>query len=176
MINITRLIDKCVAELKSYDSAKYTKLAKNLLKISELSKELDELKEITKQETKELVADLFDEAEDITKTRIVKTVSFTFTLSKNPAPRNTVAYAKVLDELTEHLTPELLTKLTEIKEKYTSTTIVSPSLKVKPIEESIIPNWIKQLFAWIKNLKNWGINYDRKLNLLVKLSKNQNLI
>jgi hypothetical protein len=87
-----------------------------------------------------------------------------------------VAYAKVLDELTEHLTPELLTKLTEIKEKYTSTTIVSPSLKVKPIEESIIPNWIKQLFIWIKNLKNWGLNYDRKLNLLVKLSKNQNLI
>ncbi len=87
-----------------------------------------------------------------------------------------MAYAKVLDELTEHLTPELLTKLTEIKEKYTSTTIVSPSLKVKPIEESIIPNWIKQLFIWIKNLKNWGLNYDRKLNLLVKLSKNQNLI
>jgi hypothetical protein len=44
MISITRLIDKCVAELKSYDSAKYTRLAKNLLKISELSKELDELK------------------------------------------------------------------------------------------------------------------------------------
>lgn len=176
MIEITRLATKVIANLRSHDSAKYTKLAKNLLKISELSKEIKELETTTKAETKELIADLFDEAEDITKTRVVNTISFTFELSKNPKPTNTTKYAEVLKELEEHLTPELIEKLNELKEKYSSTTQRSPSIKVEPVQESLVPNWMKNIYSWIKSLKIWGKNYDEKLQNLEKISLKYNLI
>lgn len=165
--------DKIVAHLKSYDSAKYTNLAKKFLQIEEMEKEIKKLKEEIKDETRFLVADLF-EAEDIVRTRVVKTVSYTYTLSKNPEATTTYKYAKVLEELEKELTPELITKLNTIKESFKTVTQKAPSLKVEPnvnegIADKIKGAWgrIKEVFATIKDkFSAWGKSYDRRLEEL----------
>lgn len=165
--------EKIVAYLKSYDSARYTNLAKKFIEIEKMEKEIKKLKEEVKQETRVLVADLFD-AEDIVRTRVVKTVSYTYTLSKNPKPTETYQYAKILDALEKELTPDLINKLNVIKESFKTVVQKAPSLKVEPnVSESISDKikgvWgkLKDFFANLKNkLTSWGNSYDRKLDAL----------
>src|SRR5690606_39404420 len=115
------------AHLNSYESGRYTKLGRNLHRIERLESRIKQIKEEVKGETKELVADLFN-AEDAVRTRVVETVSFTFQLTKDPKATETVQYAKVLKELEEHLTPELIQVMESLKAKYSSTVQKSPSL------------------------------------------------
>jgi hypothetical protein len=121
-------LTKVVATLASYQSGRYTKLGRNFKRIEWLSNKIDQLKEQTKQESRELVADLFN-AEDAVATRVVETVGFTFQLTKDPKPTNTVKYAKVLEELQAHLTPELIAVMESLVEKHTSVTQKAPALK-----------------------------------------------
>jgi hypothetical protein len=151
-----------VAVLKSYNSQSYTKLAQKVERISALEAEVKQLKEEVKAETRENIADLFD-AEDAVRTRVVETVSFILTLSKDPAPTVTPKYKDILEALSSQLTPELITVLEELKQQMVTVTNKSPSLKVKSINEGKVG----QLFAHLKNLIfNWGQRYDQKLDRL----------
>ena len=167
-------ISKVVANLQSYESGRYTKLGRNLLRIERIETRIKQLKEEVKSDTKELVADLFH-ASDAAHTRVVDTVGFTFTLSKDPNPAETKKYAKILEELQEHLTPELLKVLKQIESKYTTFVQKSPSLKAvdkkdQPTEESInegIGDKLKSFFnKFLNAIKNWANNYDAKLDAL----------
>jgi hypothetical protein len=171
-------ITKVTAFLKSYDSARYTNLGRNLLKIETLTEEIKILQQETKQEARELVADLFN-AEDAAVTRVVDTVGFVFHMSKDPAPTASVSYAKVLKELEEHLTPELLNVLETLKAKHTSAPVQkAASLKATDkaapkTEESIneglgdmaakLTGFFKKLY---QDIKGWGVSYDSKLDHL----------
>ena len=151
-----------VAVLKSYNSQSYTKLAQKVERISTLETEIKQLKEEVKAETRENISDLFD-AEDAVKTRVVETVSFILTLSKDPEPTRTPKYKDILEELSNHLTPELISVLEELKKQMVTVTQKSPSLKVKPIAEGIIGS----VFAKLKELVfKWGQRYDQKLDQL----------
>jgi len=163
---------KVVAQLKSYNSQSYTKLAQKLQRVSDLEAEVKQLRKEVKQDTRELVADLFS-ADDVVRTRVVETVSFIFTLSKDPKPTETIKYASVIEELEKHLTPELIVVLNDLKEKYKSVSQREPALKVEPkeqLEETVLGDMaqkLKSYFAKFKNLiTRWGERYDDKLNAL----------
>jgi hypothetical protein len=176
-------ISKITAFLKSFDSGRYTKLGRNLLRITALETELKELKDSTKQEARELVADLFH-AEDAACTRVVDTVGFVFHMSKDPEAVGSVSYSKVLKELEDHLTPELLNVLEMLKAKHTSAPVQkAASLKatdknapVEPkteesIQEGVLAEGmfdkLKSFFGKLyQDIKAWGVSYDSKLDML----------
>jgi DNA-binding ferritin-like protein (Dps family) len=163
-------LTKVTAFLSSHDSGRYTKLGRNLQKVEALEKEIKQLKEETKQESRELVADLFN-AEDAVATRVVDTVSFVFELSKDPKETETFKYAKILEELQSSLTPELLTMLETLKAKHRSTVQKAPSLKTTDkavaTEEGInegVGDQLKGFFSkLLSQVKKWGAGYDKKL-------------
>ena len=165
-------ITKVVATLRSYDSGRYTKLGRNLLRIEQAEKDIKVLKEETKAEARELVADLFN-AEDAAMTRVVDTVSFLFEMTKDPKPTETYKYAKILEELETHMTPELLTVLETLKEKHKSVTAKAPALKAKDKEaatESLNEGMFDKLKGFFSKLyqeiKAWGVKYDSQLDAL----------
>lgn len=170
-------ITKVTAFLKSYDSARYTKLGRNLLKIDQLNEEIKTLQAETKQEARELVGDMFH-AEDAVATRVVDTVSFVFHMSKDPKASASVSYAKVLGELEAHLTPELLQVLETLKAKHTSAPVqkaasLKATDKAAQTEESIhegVGDMAAKLTGFFKKLyqdiKAWGVSYDSKLDAL----------
>jgi hypothetical protein len=159
---------KVTAKLTSYNSQSYTKLAQKVLRIKELSAEVKTLEEEVKQETREDIADLFGAA-DIVYTRVVETVSFVMTLSKNPEPTKSVKYAEVLKELEEHLTPDLISKLELIKKKFSSISNRSPSLSIAAKESVMEGMWAKFrdfFHRLLESIMAWGQSYDESLNRL----------
>lgn len=165
-------ISKVVATLASYQSGRYTKLGRNFKRIEWLSDKVAQLKEQTKQESRELVADLFD-AEDAVATRVVETVGFTFQLTKDPKPTETVKYAKVLEELQGHLTPELIKVMEALVSKHTSITQKAPALTTKdkrPMEGVVSEGPVDGMRAFFANLlskiQGFCQSYDGKLAAL----------
>ena len=169
-------ITKITAFLTSQLSGKYTKLGRNLLKIKKAKEDLKMLEDETKDMTKELVGDLFH-AEDEVYSRFVDTVSFIFEMSKKPKATETFKYAKIFEELEKDMTPELLARYHDLKEKYKTVTQKSPSLtaidKNAPVatEESIVnegmADKLKAFFSkFYQAIKGWGVSYDSKLDAL----------
>lgn len=155
---------KTTVNLKSYKSQVYTKLSQKVNRIAELESEIKQLKEEVKQSTREDIADLFD-AEDAVRTRVVDTISFIMTLSKDPAATNTPKYKDILEALTNHLTPELITVLEGLKKEMVTVTQKAPSLKIQP--KTVDEGKTSSFFARIKNwVLNWGKKYDKTLNAL----------
>lgn len=159
--------DKIIASLRSHDSASYTKLAQKISRISELNEEITKLKDEVKKSTKEDVADLFDATDDA-KTRVVETLQFVFTLSKTPKETETPKYKDILDQLTKHLTPELIAVLDTLKKTLVTKTQKEPSLRVSPhdptrLDESKMGSFFKKLKHTIAK---WGDSYDRRLDKL----------
>ena len=153
--------DRVVAKLKSYNSQVYTKLANKLLRLEELENEIKALKEELKGETKENIHDLFD-AEDAARTRVIETVSFIFTLSKDPKVTESPKYKEILSELEKQLTPELILVLESLKKQLVTVTQKSPALRVRTIKEGV-----ESIFARFKDsIMRWANRYDQKLAAL----------
>ena len=154
---------KVIARLHSYKSQTYTKLAQKLQRMESLTEEMKQLKDEIKQHTREDVADLFDAA-DTARTRVIETVSFIFNLTKDPKVTESPKYKNILEELEQHLTPELIKVLEGIKnqEEMITKTQKSPALSVKPINEAV-----GSIFARLKQaVYSWAKGYDQKLNAL----------
>jgi hypothetical protein len=169
-------ITKVIANLNGYQSGKYTKMGRNLKRIERISARIDQIKQEVKQDTRESIAELFH-AEDAARTRVIETVGFIFTLTKDPKPAETVKYAQVLKELEEHLTPELLVVLEGIKAKYTTIVEKEPALiKAKDkrdVQEegiSLSEGIWDQLKAFVskfsQKIMSWASSYDTKLDRL----------
>lgn len=169
-------ITKVIANLKSYDSQRYTKLGRNMMRIKELSDEMEKLKEEVKADTKGAIADLFH-AEDACRTRVVETVGFTFHLTKDPDPTTTVQYAKVLEALEAHLTPELITVMEALKSQFSNTVQKSAALKATDkaaesigeaieLSEGLLDSLKAMAHKLLSKVTNWGKSYDVKLDKL----------
>ena len=151
-----------IAVLKSYNSQVYTKLAQKVERIDQLEAEIKMLKEEVKNETRENIADLFD-AEDVVRTRVVQTMSFILTLSKDPKATVSPKYKDILEELSAHLTPELIIVLENLKKQLVTVTQKSPSLRIEPVDEGRFGD----LFARFKQkVFGWANRYDQKLSML----------
>jgi hypothetical protein len=145
-----------------------------------LARRMDYLKEQTKQESRELVADLFH-AEDATRTRMVETMGFLFKLTKDPKRAQTVKYTKVLEELQDKLTPELLQVLESLVAKHTTLQAAKPpaltatDLRKNPqyaesvgeTSAGILESRIGDFLGKLKNvILDWGRSYDQRLDRL----------
>ncbi len=186
-IEFERNADKVVATLKSYNSQSYTKLAQKVERIETLEEEIKVLKLQVKGEAKEHVHSLF-EAEDTVRTRVVDTISFIITLSKDPKPTETVQYAKVIAELEKHLTPELIVILENLKAQFKTVTQKEPSLKIvkkdhtvtqkepslkivkKDLKESI-DAFVRYTEKFNNFVDVWSNRYDFKLDTLKKYAQ-----
>lgn len=162
---------KVVAQLNSYKSGVYTKLAMKLTRLEEIKQEAKELTAEIKQQSRENVADLFD-AEDAASTRVVDTLQFIFTLTKDPKATESPQYKKILETLEKQFTPELTEVYTRLKSEMVTVTQKAPALKVAKKEESIqemlnLREGIASMFTKIKNaVMRWGQKYDAKLDAL----------
>jgi len=175
-------ITKVIANLKGNYSGKFTKLGRTLNRISWLSEKLDQLTAQAKQETREHIAELFH-AEDAVRTRVIDTVSFTLTMTKDPTPSKTVKYAKVLEELEEHLTPDLLAIMNALVEKHSSITTKAPALIKRAdkavAEEGIDMDLNEGVWDGIKafvakfsaKIMSWTKSYDAKLDKLKAMAQ-----
>lgn len=155
-------IDRVTAKVSGNISGKFTRLMQKLQRIEVLSEELDRTKEEVKQSSKEDVAGLFD-VEDAVLTRVIETKSVILTMSKDPAQGNTVAYAKILKELEEHLTPELmavLAKLTEANTKLGAEKSPTLKYKARELDEDIEEYDVDDVVA---KVKWWLPKFDAKL-------------
>lgn len=150
------------AKLRSYNSAAYTRLANKMERMEALEAEIKQLKAEVKAETKENIADLFDAA-DAVHTRVIETIQFVITMSKDPKPTETVKYKEVIDALTEHLTPELIAVLNQLRAQFTSVVQKSPSLKITARADESISSKLK---GWVDRVFNWANSYDKKLDVL----------
>lgn len=159
------LITKITAYLTSHYSGRYTKLGRNLKRIEFLESRIKKLKEETKAETKELLADVFH-AEDAVATRVVETVGFVFELSKQPKDRETVKYKEVLDKLQEHMTPELIDIMQALIKEHTSSTKMSPTLKAYDKRQEYAESAEAPGMDIAQEINQWGANYDHKLDQL----------
>lgn len=169
-------ITKVMVHLKRYDSGRYTKLGRNLQRLERINARVAAIKEEVKQDTRELIADLFH-AEDACRTRMVETVGFIFQLTKDPKATVTPQYKKVLEELTNHMTPELIAMMEDLKSKYQSTTQKPPALTARDksaiadesIEEGIGDFWKKlknYCRKYLRHVQEWGKDYDARLDAL----------
>lgn len=178
-VSIQRSADKAIAVLKSHDSAPYTKLANNIERLAELEAEIKELKESIKSDTRTHIQALF-EAEDAVRTRVVETVSFTLTLSKNPEATETFKYKEILTELSKSFTPQLIEKMNELKKTFKSVTNKAPSLKLQNKKDLKEEFSLKATISFLKKtatkflsyIKSWGKSYDKKLSSLKEKAKN----
>ncbi len=170
-IEIERGTKEVIAKVTGKESEIFTKIGKRLLEIEEAERRIKELKEEVKDTIRnEKILEIFDQAEDKLKTRKIQTLSLILTISKDPAPRKTVAYKQVLDELLE-MFPELVEKYNELVEKYTTITQLEPTVKATPFFKESEEN--TGFFAKIKNwfvrvFDNWLKKYDMKLKRLQK--------
>lgn len=161
---------KVTANLRGSESASFTRLAKDLIEMEGLSKQIEELKKSVKANTKSNVADMFD-ASDAVLTRVIRTKSFVVTLSKDPEASTSYKYKEILDELTQHLTPELIKVLEATKKKFESSVNRSPTIKAEPIvKECIVREGIFSKFKM--RVMRWAQKYDRKLDHLKSLAAN----
>ena len=149
----------------------YTKLAMKLTRLEEIKQEAKELTAEIKQQSRENVADLFD-AEDAASTRVVDTLQFIFTMTKDPKATESPQYKKILETLEKQFTPELTEVYTRLKSEMVTVTQKAPALKVAKKEESIqemlnLREGIASMFTKIKNaVMRWGQKYDAKLDAL----------
>lgn len=152
-----------IAVLKSYDSQSFTKLAQKVERIEQLENEIKLLKEEVKQGSRENIADLFD-ADDAVKTRVVQTMSFILTLSKDPKATVTPKYKDILEALSTQLTPELIIVLENLKKQLVTVTQKAPSLR---ISQNVDEGSFGDLFASFKQkVFGWATSYDQKLSIL----------
>ena len=170
-------VTKVVANLSSFQSGKYTRLAQNIKRMQDVARETLELESQIKQDAREAIADLFA-AEDAAYTRVVETVSFTLQITKDPKAATTVQYAKVLDELQTHLTPELVKVLESIKAKFSKVNAPKPAAlshspkdggvgygeSVEQVTEAPLFDKMKAFFQkYLQKIQSWGASYDSKL-------------
>lgn len=116
-----KIIQRVIVELRGTESAAFTRLGRTYKRVLIAEKKLKEMRKNLNTEIRPLV-EVFFNAADRVMTRVVKTVSLTYTLSKmetQKEPEKVIDWEGIANELAE-LLPEAAERLEELKEKYTS--------------------------------------------------------
>jgi len=172
--SVKNVLDRVILELSDSESASMTKLLKRYERLDKSTKLLKESRDVINTKIKLIADDLFN-AEDEILTRVVKTVSYTMTLSKavkaeDKEVEHKINYEAAFNELTK-LVPELDDKVKEITEKYTSLVQQKdtvPALKVKSNLEEGLFDFFRSIKSFISGIFSWGSDYDRKLKIFAK--------
>ena len=171
--DVTASIDKVVTVLRKNQSENAKMLGEEFLSLDFEVKKLSIKRDAVKETLKEFTKDFFD-AEDEIYTRIIKTSEISIQLSK-VSNKPSLKVDPFLEEV-YNLIPGMKTQIEALKQKYTEVTSVAARLAVEPIapnevEESFkdtisdIGNKIKKVAGFfLKSIRNWGRDYDTKLN------------
>jgi hypothetical protein len=164
------VVTKIIATLKGKSSEVYTKLADRLIRLNALEAEMIKINEEVKQEgAREKIAALFG-AEFEFSTRVIRTISnLEIVLTKQPKAAETTKWAKVFEELSAKLTPELIQIAESIVKKHTTIqTPKVPGLSIDgpglDLKEGIGDVWK----SFIDKLKTWGRLFDKRLDKVEK--------
>jgi hypothetical protein len=173
-------IDRVIVELEGAESGIFTKLAHRYFRLDKALKAMEVAHKELNAQIKEKTEAFFD-AEDIVLTRVIKTVSFTMTLSKfvkGTEKKKTVDYEKICAELIKLIPAELEARVKEITDLYTTEKLEndkSPALRVKDDRPGVNENlqeglkeWIMRAKAYVKSFTAWAKRYDVKLENLAK--------
>ena len=169
-------VDRVTVELNGNESGVFTKLASRYDRLGKALAVMKEKRDQLNADIKLKAEQLFD-AEDIVLTRVVETVSFTMTISKRSkvAPKTTINYEKIAEELAKLIPDELQSKVDEIVKAYTTITEQpdkSPALTVKgKVTEGLLQSIIMMIGDLLSSIKSWGKSYDAKLNRLKAMAK-----
>lgn len=167
-------IDRVTVELEAHESATMTKLASRYFSIDKTIKKLMEVKDKMNAGVKERAEALFN-AEDIVLTRVVETVSFGLTLSKQMQVAEStverVNYEKIAKELMALISEDLKPQVDAIIKEATTKTVIpastkSPGLRITPKNEGFVGDAVNKFKELVLRFKNWAKNYDKKLNQL----------
>ena len=170
-------IDRVTVELEAHESGAMTKLASRYFSIDKSVKKLMEIKEKMNAGVKERAEALFN-AEDIVLTRVVETVSFGLTLSKQMQTAETtvekVNYEKIAKELMALISEDLKPQVDAIIKEATTKTVIpastkSPGLRITPKNEGFVGDAVNKFKELVLRFKNWARSYDKKLNNLKRM-------
>lgn len=174
------IVDRVIVELKGNDSANFTKLATEYAKINAAIEKLDVKKKALNKDLRGQVEAIFD-AEDAVLTRVVDTVSFTITLSKEAKKESkpVVDFEKIAHALAELIPNELQAKVDEIAKLYTSiqeTNPKAPGVSVKPkvtegqeLSEGLLSAIAAKIKKFTDRFKKWKADFDAELDGLKDL-------
>ena len=166
-------LDKVILELEGNDSAAMSRLMTRYQRLDKSAKLLKERRDAVNAQVKDVADRLFD-AEDAVATRIIETVSYTVMLTKatraaDKEPTQKIDFESAFSELAR-LVPQLTEQVDAIRQKYT--TLEQPkdtpsALKVtdkKTVKEGLIGTAVSAIKNFVKDLFNWGREYDAKLD------------
>lgn len=149
---------KITAQIDSKLGPKFDKLVDDLQQVDTLKKQIKELQDQTKSQTRGDIAFLFD-LEDAVFTRVIETKNVILEISKNPKPTETPQYKKILEALEKHLTPDLIKVLENLKKEHLTVTQKEPTVKYR-FKEDVSDE------LDLDPVKQWLDAYDRKLDLV----------
>jgi hypothetical protein len=160
-ISYTDEKDKLTIDIKGKKSAEITKLAKQFMEVKKLEKELKETKDSMTDNIKRVTEALFD-AEDALKTKYIKTVSTVMTITKDisPSQKEEFDVDGFFKELHDLLDKDIVSKLLDLKEKYTNIKEISGrkgSLRDVKIKEEVISE------SFMSSLKEWTLDFANKI-------------
>lgn len=172
-------VNKLIVTLKGGKSNRFSRLLKQYDEIKRYMMLLDQKERQTSNNIREIASELIDASDEV-YTKVVETASFTLKINAansdvelGKSDRKTTAYKKVIDELENHLTPELKAVLKTLVEQYTTISQINPSMTVTPknlnLSEGIFDK-IKEKISKITNfILKWSNNYDKKLKRVEEL-------
>ncbi len=155
-------IDRVVANMKGNPSGILTRIAKQYSALKKAEEELTKLRQGMNPQIKGLASEYFDDADKI-YTRVIKTLQFTITLSKQieiPAgTKETFQVEEFFLELLDML-PELGDELEKLKQKFT--TIMPTPAKTPPAKLSVKHVGAVKPPIAKKNLKQESFKYVKR--------------
>lgn len=170
---VKNALDKVILELEGSDSGAMSRLMTRYQRLDKSAKLLKERRDAVNAQVKDVADRLFD-AEDAVATRIIETVSYTVMLTKatraaDKEPTQKIDFESAFSELAR-LVPQLTEQVDAIRQKYT--TLEQPkdtpsALKVtdkKTVKEGLIGTAVSAIKNFVKDLFNWGREYDAKLD------------
>lgn len=149
---------KITAQIDSKLGPKFDRLVKDLEKVDTLKKQVKELQDQTKTQTRQDIAFLFD-VEDAVFTRVIETKNVILEISKDPKPTESPQYKKILEALEKHLTPDLIEVLEKLKKEHLTVVQKDPAVKYK-FKEDVSDE------LDLDPVKDWLDTYDRKLDVI----------
>ena len=153
--------DSVTASITGKTSGNITKLAKQYMKVRELESQLKQEKDSMTENIKSIADDLF-KAEDALKTKYIKTVSASMTITKDisPSKKEEFDVEGFFNEVYELLDKDIVSQLEDLKQKYINIKTIpgrKGSLRDVKMKESFVTE------NFMTNLKNWAKDFANKI-------------
>lgn len=174
-------IVKVIANLKSHNAGKTTKLAKEFETMLQQKKAIDTDLEKLKDKSREVFDELYSSS-DLIWTRVLETAKVTISLSRDTVQKKINFNAEMFIDKILAIAPELTAQIVLLQKECTSEkvsnkkSVVDVKLKDQEKAESVqtesVHNFFKDAMKYVTKIKNqvmsWVKGYDKKLDTIEK--------